>query len=246
MEVMICAGPLCAGLVPPEVDVIESFVRSARPGEAATKGRCPMCSGTGVRTFRRGFLRCQSLCPSCHGSGIATGVPLVRAVGEERSPNVTTLLAWAREHRVRTDIQMLLRDEARAGWALAWVGLDGRPLRRWRDRLIAREALAVFVDHDDIHVALHAARDDGHIAVVGLWDVRLDDGALVRRWSERSSRSLAWRRRIGFPADVVHQALRVAQGLRGARASGHDRPCLDRRQPAVAATPALPGQTAAG
>ncbi len=240
MQLVICAGPLCAGLVPPEVDGIESFVRPARTGEAAATGCCPTCSGSGVRTFRRRTLRCVSTCQTCTGSGSVEGMFLARVVGDEGSPAVMQFLAWAREHRVRTDVQMAVRDKRGAGWALAWRGLDSRPLRRWRDRLVAREALAIFVDQDDVHVALHAVRDDGRVAIAGIWDVRMaDDGALIRTWSERASRSLAWRRRIRFPSETVQQTLQQARTTSAAAhpARRHARPAHRTQPPPATLAP---------
>jgi hypothetical protein len=236
MHVVVCVGPLSAGLVPPKVDGIESLVRAARPGEVVSTGRCPSCCGTGVRTFRLGTLRCLSFCPSCRGSGIAEGAFRVRVVGEERSSHVTAVLAWAGEHRVRTDVGMLLRDERGPGWALRWCGLDERPLRRWRGRFVAHQALGVLVDHDDIHVALHAVRDDGRVVIAGVWDVRIaDDGTPVRSWCGRASRSIAWRRRIGFPVEVVQQALQETRAPRNTARPAHRQPRCDQRQPVTAA-----------
>ena len=212
MNVIVVAGPLAPSIdLPSGLEDVESLVRPARPGEWATTGRCPTCSGTGVREFRR-HLRCVSTCPTCSGSGSAEGVFLARVVEPEGSLAVMQFLAWAHEHRVRTDVKMALQDQRGPGWALAWRGLDGRPLRRWRDHLVAWEALAVFVDHADVHVAFHAIRDDGRIVVAGLWNVRVaDDGAFVRTWSDRPARSLALRRRIRFPAEIVQRALQQAQ-----------------------------------
>ena len=212
MQVIVTAGSLRAGLEAPLLVGLESFVRAPRRGEPSSAAPCPSCRGATVVSGRRGSLRWTSTCPRCGGRGEVVGVLLVRLVADEGSPDIAAILAWARGHRLRADIQMLLRDEHGPGWALTWSRPDGQPLRRWRDHLVAREALAVFVDHDDIHVALHAVREDGRIVVAGLWNVRVaDDGALIRTWSERASRSLAWRRRIRFPAEAVQHALEQAR-----------------------------------
>ena len=140
-----------------------------------------------------------------------------RLIADEGSPDIAALLAWSREHHVRTEVQMLVREEQGPGWSLTWIRPNGQPLRAWRGQPIAREALAVFVDHDDVHVAFHAVRDDGRIVVAGIWDVRVaDDGALVRTWSERASRSLAWRRRVRFSAETIQHALEQARTSRTA------------------------------
>ena len=214
MQIVVVAGPLPPGQAGPEFPHLERFVRRPRPGEASIEGPCPACSGAGTLARRAGRLRSFSSCDRCHGSGNVEGVHLVRLVADEGSRDVAALLAWAREHHLRADVQMLLHTSGGEGWELRWCSIDDRHLRQRRDQFVAHRALAVLVDLEsaDIHVALHVVREDGHIAVAGLWNVCLaDDGALVRRWSERASRSAAWRWHIRFPAEVVHEAVEGAR-----------------------------------
>jgi hypothetical protein len=184
MQVALVAGPLHAGIEPPALPGLVSFVRRARRGEPACAGPCSSCGGSGVASGRRGILTWMSTCPSCRGTGIVEGVRLVRLVADEGAAEVGQLLTWARDNHLRTDVQLLVRNEGGPGWAVRWCDLDQRPLRRWRDHLVAREALAVLADLErgDVHVALHAARYDGRVAVAGLWNVRVaDDGTLTTR-----------------------------------------------------------------
>ena len=115
MQVVVTAGSLRAGLEAPLLVGLESFVRAPRRGEPSSAAPCPSCRGATVVSGRRGSLRWTSTCPRCGGRGAVVGVHLARLVADEGSPDIAALLAWAREHRLRADVQMLLRDERGPG-----------------------------------------------------------------------------------------------------------------------------------
>lgn len=169
-----------------------------------------------------GPLRALSELPKLQGlrSQTGPGSVLARLVTDPGSRDAKDLLGWARRNRFRSNVALALQPAQGPGWALAWCSLHGGPLRRRHRYLVAYLALGVFVDGADVHVAAHGAREDGTVAVVGLWDARVTtDGLVARSWSEAGSRRLARHYGIDFPVQAVRQTVARARRTDPARPS---------------------------
>ncbi|MDI7266597.1 MAG: hypothetical protein QME96_01215, partial [Myxococcota bacterium] len=165
-------------------------------------------------------------CRRCGGA--IDGVPLLRLEGGVQR-DFSELLGWARELRLPSVLQLLVREEGGAeasgdGHAVVWCSPGGSPLRRRGDYMVGRDAVGVGVETNGAvvgHAALHVVREDATIGILGLWDVEVGpSGGVSASWAERSSRGIVRRFDIAFPEAALRAAVERARCI-GCRHAAH-------------------------
>ncbi len=228
MLVSATVGPVPGGVAVPDLPALRTIVRSASEGERCSRVPCPACDGTGTLFGREQGRPAARTCRRCGGRGAIDGVPLLRLEGGVQR-DFSELLGWARELRVPSVLQLLLREEGCAdasgdGHAVVWCTANGSPLRRRGEYMVGRDAVGIGVEANGSikgHVAFHVVREDATIGILGLWDLEVgESGSVSANWSERSSRGIVRRFGIAFPEAALRAAVERARCI-GCRHAAH-------------------------
>jgi hypothetical protein len=199
MQIEVTVGPVPPGVEVPRFGGLSRILRPARSGEATVREPCPRC--------RRRRLRDPSTtCRSCGGTGMVQGVPLLRLTAPPSSGSATTLLAWAHENEIRTDVRLSVQATRGTDWSMGWTTPNGSMATTPNRPLVGHRLVAAMIERGrqiEGHVAIHEARPDGSVQVAGLWDLVIEAGRGRAFWSSRRSPQRVRAHGVRFPRELL-------------------------------------------